>query len=60
MRHSVFTLFKSIVDSQLWLFPVPRMYLEVCGTLEGLPADPAAVNTLLPMHLLAVVHEHSG
>lgn len=60
MCHSVFTLVRSIVDSQLWLFPVPRVYLEVCGTLEGLPADPAAMDSLLPVHLLAVVHEHGG
>lgn len=48
------------MDSQLWLFPVPGVYLEVCGTLEGLPADPAAMDALLPVHLLAVVHEHGG
>lgn len=38
----------------------PRTHLEVCGALEGFPADTAAMDTLLPVHLLAVVHEHGG
>lgn len=33
-------------------------YLEVCGTLEGLPADTAAVDALLAVDFLAVVHQH--
>lgn len=58
--HSVFTFVRG------WWLPttgpptVPRVYLEVCGTLEGLPADATAVDALLPVHLLAVVHEHGG
>lgn len=52
MCHSVF-----LSLGVLW---IPWVYLEVRGTLEGLPADPTAVDALLPMHLLAVVHEHGS
>lgn len=37
-----------------------HVLLEACGTLEGLPADQSAMNALLPMHLLVVVHEQGS
>lgn len=44
----------------MWTCNCGRLYLEVCGTLESLPADAAAVNALLPVQLLAVVQEHGS
>lgn len=37
-----------------------HVLLEVRGALEGLPADAAAVDALLAVRLLAVVHEQGG